>query len=126
MSKQIKVATILYPLTIDKHIDNDSGRVYVDEKMFIEVLDYIKGKKVYREVIRYLKQGFNIVGYDLNYTAVNHDQPKERDLNQVYITAFYLKKPDKPIKTLTKKKQYYPRRKTTWNIIKKEVMGYGI
>ena len=126
MSKQIKVATILYPLTIGKHIDNNSGRVYIDEKMFIEVLDYIKGKKVYREVIRYLKQGFNIVGYDLNYTRINDNQSNQRDINQVYITSFYLKKPNKLIKTLTKKKQYHPRRKTTWGIIKKEVAHYGI
>lgn len=88
MSKQIKIASILYPLTIGKHIDKSNGLVYVDEKMFIEVLDYIKGKKVYREVIRYLKQGFNIVGYDLNYTRINDNQPKEEILTKFISRRF--------------------------------------
>lgn len=126
MSRQVKIANVVYPLVDSKYLDRNSGVIQINEVALIEILNHVRGKKVYKEIIHYLKRGLDFVGYDVNYTTVNHNQPVKMDVNQVYLTACYFKKSIKPIKVLTKKKQYRPRRRTTWGLIKKEVTSYGI
>ena len=126
MSRQVKISSVVYPLVDSKYLDKNSGIIQINETALIEILNHVKGKKVYKELINYLKRGLDFVGYDVNYTAVNHDEPVKMDINQVHLTACYFKKPIKSIKVLTKKKQYHSRKTTTWGLIKKEVTSYGI
>ena len=126
MSRQVKIASVVYPLIDSKYLDRNSGVIQINETALIEILNHVKGKKAYQKIINYLKRGLNFVGYDVNYKTVNRDQPVKRDINQVYLTTCYFKKSIKPIKVLIKKKQYRLRRRTTWELIKKEVTGYGI
>lgn len=126
MSRQVKIASVAYPLVDSKYLDKNSGIIQINETALIEILNHVKGKKVYKEIINYLKRGLDFVGYDINYKTVNNSQPVKMDINQVHLTACYFKKSIKSIKVLTKKKQYYPCRRTTWEIIKKEATSYGI
>lgn len=126
MSRQVKIANVVYPLVDSKYLDKNSGIIQIHETVLIEILNHVKGKKAYKEIINYLKRGLDFVGYDINYKTVNHSQPVKRDINQVHLTACYFKKSIKPIKVLTKKKQYHSRKTTTWELIKKEVTSYGI
>jgi hypothetical protein len=126
MSRQVKIASVVYPLIDSKYLDRNSGIIQIKETALIEILNHVRGKKVYQEIINYLKRGLDFVGYDVNYTTVNHNQPVKMDVNQVHLTACYFKKSIKSIKVLTKKKQYHSRKTTTWGLIKKEATSYGI
>lgn len=126
MSRQVKIANVVYPLVDSKYLDRNSGIIQINETALIEILNHVRGKKVYKEIIHYLKRGLDFVGYDVNYKTVNNSQPVKMDVNQVYLTTCYFKKSIKPIKVLTKKKQYHSRKTTTWGLIKKEAISYGI
>lgn len=122
MVSRIKKIKVNFPLIDGQHLDLNIGAITIDEHVIVEILTYIKNKKLYKEMICFLKRGYNFVGYDLSYTRENGLRISKSRPNNILLSDCYLRKLEKQIKSLSKKKQYYQRKRTTWDLIKRKVL----